>query len=915
MYLENLNFRKKLLVTFLVVFIPLISIGSTVSYYQIEKILQTSIEKELNDSIHSLTTLIQTAAQVSVRNRLRAIAEKNLDIARSYYAKYEAGEISETRMISTLKNIFLSQSIGSSGYIYCLDSKGIITAHPRPKVRGADLSQYSFIQEQLSKREGYLEYDWKNPGEPKASAKALYMVYFGPLDWIISVSSYREEFKDLVDMKDFQDSILSYKFGKTGYAYVLNEEGDLLVHPSIQGVNLLQQDKYPNTFLKQIIKEKNGKMEYFWKNPGETGSRKKIVLYKHIPAYGWIVASSSDVAEVFSPLKTFQILLLVLLLICFFSAIISFYWISGSVVRPLTLFMNKLEQGAKGDFSVRMNSPSHDEFGKLADHFNSFMAQLEENHKTIEEQNQNNILAQKALVENELKLRSLFNQSFQYIGILSPSGVLEEVNKSGVEFTGCPLEEVLYKTFWKLPYWQHDSNVRIQIKKAVKEAMSGSLIRLETTIMAKEQDIRNIDISIKPVIKISGEVAFIITEGRDITEFQLAAMERKNLAVQMEKAQKMEAIGTLAGGIAHDFNNILSGILGYAQLAALNVFKNPERAKGHISQIIQGSTRAAGLTKQILTFGRQTKYEKHPMVLAVILKEALKLLRSSIPVTIEMREKIIVDKVVMADTTKMHQVIMNLCTNAYHAIGEGSGVINVELNAVNINGEEDFFGQVMKNGEYIKLEISDTGTGMEKETLKKIFDPYFTTKDVGKGTGFGLSLVYAIIEEHEGYVRVESVPGKGSSFFVYLPVINTTEGPGIEEESGESTVSGNGRIMVVDDEKHIRNVLEEYLESRGYTVSVFENGMEALEAFKIAPEDYDLVLTDMTMPQMTGDRLAEHIMEVRNDMPVILCTGYSEIISEEQAYEIGIVKYMLKPLSNIEVGAAIHDVLDKKLKE
>jgi len=253
MLFEKFKFKNKLLLTFLLFFIPMILLGGILSYYQVKKILQTSIDKELLNTTDYLVNLIKTSASVSIRNRLNAIAEKNLDIATYYYAKYQSGLLSKAEAIQLIEEIFLNQSVGISGYIYCLNSKGIVTVHPNDKVKNSDVSEFEFVRRQMEIKDGYLEYDWKNPGEAARRPKALYMVYFKPLDWIISVSSYREEFSYLVNVDDFRESVLSFKSGKTGYAYVLNEDGRVVIHPNIQGVNVLTQSEYPNEFVKQML--------------------------------------------------------------------------------------------------------------------------------------------------------------------------------------------------------------------------------------------------------------------------------------------------------------------------------------------------------------------------------------------------------------------------------------------------------------------------------------------------------------------------------------------------------------------------------------------------------------------------------------------------------------------------------------
>ncbi|CCK80079.1 cache domain-containing protein [Desulfobacula toluolica] len=910
----NFKYRNRLLFAFLIVFVPLILISSTIAYYQVKKILQTNIEKELQDTTLSLLNLIQTSAALSIKNRLHAIADKNLDIARYYYGKYQSGLLSRSEAITIIEEIFLSQSVGMKGYIYCINSQGIITVHPNEKIRNKNFSELDFIRQQIQIKKGYFEYDIKKDGESNKQSKALYMVYFEPLDWIISASSYREEFSSFLNIDDFRNSILSFKSGETGYAFVLSEDGDILVHPTMQGINLLRQSAYSNEFFKQIIKEKNGKIRYFWKNPNELKPREKITIFKYLPEYKWIVASSSYVDEVFSPLNTFRNFLVVFMILILLSSVWITYLISTSVTKPLVSLMDTLDQGARGDFSVRMDDDVPYEFGRLARQFNSFMGQLEQNQEKIKTEIQKNTEARAVIEEYDLRLRSLFNQSFQFTGLLSPLGMLEEVNQSSLDFVGYTAGDVMGKPFWQTPWWRHDPKVQQQVKDAVERAAQGDFIRFEITNTSKDDQIINMDVTIKPVLNSLGDVAFLIVEGRDITAYKLAAQEAKTLAVRLEKAQKMEAIGTLAGGIAHDFNNILSGILGYSELAQLNL-DSPEKAKKYIELIVKGAQRAASLTRQILTFSRQsqTEPEKYPLNLYLVVKEALKLLRSSIPTSIKISENIVSKAKVLADSVQMHQLIMNLCTNAYHAMGENKGVLTVQLQEVKISKDKDVFDHIITKGRYLELEIADTGLGMDEKILLKAFDPYFTTKEVGKGTGFGLSMVHAIVESHGGYIKVESAEGKGTSFYIYLPLIDQETDFDFCGKEEKILKRGVEKIMIVDDEENIRLIGQAFLTSCGYSVDTFENGIKAFEAFEKDHDQFDLIVTDMTMPGMTGDELAKRVLKLRKDMPVILCTGYSETVSEEKALEMGIRKYVQKPVSNKDLAVLIREILDLKV--
>ncbi|MCK5098668.1 MAG: response regulator, partial [Desulfobacteraceae bacterium] len=344
----------------------------------------------------------------------------------------------------------------------------------------------------------------------------------------------------------------------------------------------------------------------------------------------------------------------------------------------------------------------------------------------------------------------------------------------------------------------------------------------------------------------------------------------------------------------HDFNNILSGIFGYSELAEINI-ENPEKAKENISQIVKGAQRATELVHQILAFSRQTEYQKQPLQFNNIVKEVLKLLRPSIPATIDIKENIISRATVLADPSQMHQVIMNLCTNAYHAMGEKGGVLTVKLSEIEILESDSLPDLKLLPGIYLKLEVKDTGCGMDKKTLEKAFDPYFTTKKEGKGTGFGLALVQAIVEEHNGYVNAYSEVDQGSIFNVYFPIVEKTDPP-IEKQKKEILIMGTEKIMVVDDEEDIRMGTQELLESCGYQVSSFCNGLEAFQEFEKTPYEFDLIITDMTMPKMTGLELSTKILNIRKDMPIILSTGYYENLTKDMVHRAGIRKYIQKPV-------------------
>ncbi len=376
----------------------------------------------------------------------------------------------------------------------------------------------------------------------------------------------------------------------------------------------------------------------------------------------------------------------------------------------------------------------------------------------------------------------------------------------------------------------------------------------------------------------------------------------------------MESIGTLAGGIAHDFNNILSAVMGYTELAMIDI-DNPENLRKDLNEILQGANRAKELVKQILTFSRKSDQNLKPIRIQFVINEVLKLLRSSIPTTIEIRQNINPDcETVLADPTEIHQLIMNVCTNAYQAMRKAGGVLNISLQSIELT-EKDFEKKIhLEPGSYLILEIADTGIGMTKDVQDRIFEPYFTTKGKGEGTGLGMAVVHGIVTRLQGDISVYSEQGQGTSFEIYLPTVEA-QVEEIQEDLIGPVPIGNERILIVDDDPRIVQLSRKMLEYLGYEVTAFTNSMETLHEFKKGPGNFDLVITDMTMPNMTGAELSKQILTIQPDMPIILCTGFSEMMNEEKANSLGIRAFIMKPVNRTDLAESVRNVLDSSKNE
>ncbi len=390
--------------------------------------------------------------------------------------------------------------------------------------------------------------------------------------------------------------------------------------------------------------------------------------------------------------------------------------------------------------------------------------------------------------------------------------------------------------------------------------------------------------------------------------FNLDISNRKRIEEKLRQSQKMEAIGTLAGGIAHDFNNILYPLMGFTEMLKEDVpFDSPLHS--HIDEILQASFRAKDLVKQILAFSRQGEQELKPIKLQPIIKDAFKLLRSTIPTTIDIQQDIDPEcGVVVADPTQIHQIIMNLATNAYHAMEEKGGDLTVSLEQVRLEPEQVLLPELAP-GDYARLRVTDTGPGIEKDQLDKIFDPYFTTKETGKGTGLGLSVVQGIVKRFHGDISVLSEPGQGFEVDVLLPVKEQIFAER-QIDPDQPVRGGTEKILLVDDEALIVKMEEQMLERLGYTVTVRTGSIDALEAFKADPQAFDLVVTDMTMPNMTGVQLTAELKKIKPAIPVILCTGFSYQVNEEKSKALGIDGFVMKPVIMKEIAATIRKVLD-----
>ncbi len=507
--------------------------------------------------------------------------------------------------------------------------------------------------------------------------------------------------------------------------------------------------------------------------------------------------------------------------------------------------------------------------------------------------------------EGEELFAQIFQQSPAIITITRMSnGQIMEVNDAYVKASGFSREEAIGKSSVELNHWAEPSD-RDSFISILREI--GFVRNQEVLLRSRSGEVFPALCSMA-ALTIKGEQC-ILTTVIDISDRKRAEEEKLRLESQLRQAQKLEAVGTLAGGIAHDFNNILAVIIGYAEMAQM------DGAEGFLAgedlrEVTRAAYRARDLVRQILAFSRKSEQERTPVRVDLIVKEAMKMLRASLPSTIEIKTNVGSKSTVMADPTQVHQVLMNLATNAAHAMREQGGVLDVSLTDALVGNESVPPHSDLAPGPFVKLSVKDTGGGIDPAIMDRIFDPFFTTKAQGEGTGLGLSVVHGIVKNHGGFIEMETTPGRGTTFTVYVPAMESAQEP--------ETVNciphcrgGNERILLVDDEPALGSAVKRMLERLGYEVEYCASSTDALRTFRLQSEDrpFHLVITDMTMPRLTGADLARKLLRLRPGLPVILYTGFSERMDADRAKDIGIAAFLMKPIVAAELAGKIDEVL------
>jgi len=880
-----------------------------------EDVQKTMLKNEVNNVVNYIDYM-KDQTERRLKSELKGRVNEAIDIARNIYQEnIDSKQLFEIeKMIKdALRPI---RFLEGRGYYFAFSMDGIETLFAdRPEMEGKNMlpvqgakGEYvvrDMIDIVKKQREGFYKYTWTKPSQKeKGFLKIAYVKYFKSLDWVFGTGEYLDDFTNQIQNMVL-DRIVGLRFSDEGYFFGSREGGyPLFTNGKVtknadsigemtdpNGVKIIQEQQ-------RISKHPNGGfVRYSWPKLGSSVPVAKISYVREISEWGWTIGAGvyldsvdKKIAKSKDTLKR-ELIEKSVMSICVFIGFIGVIWfwakrVASKTQETIETFETSFKKAATASAAVPVDDMQFSELSRIAESANKMI--------DLQKKTEN------SLRESEEKFRQLIENINEIFWIRdAKTNELLYISPNFEKIWGLSINEVMKKPESFLEAIHPDD--RDNVVRVFQNQKEDEQFELEYRIILPDGSVRWIKGKIFPIFNATGDIYRRAGINEDITE-------KKKMEADLIQAHKMEAIGTLAGGIAHDFNNILSSILGYTELAMDDVDKG-STVEDSLKEVYKAGNRAKDLVWQILTFARQTDDPMKPIQVDTIAKEVLKFIRSSIPTTIDIQQNIASDSLIMGNATQIHQIIMNLCTNAAQAMEESGGILELTLMDVTMDKISPLVNYGLKPGDYIELTVSDTGLGIPQDVIHSIFEPYFTTKAPGEGSGMGLAVVQGIVEQRGGKINVYSQLGEGTAFRVYLPITKKRR----VSESFETQVlpPGTERILLVDDEAPIAQMGSQILERLGYTVTKRTSSIEALELFKQKPDKFDLVISDTTMPNMTGDILSTELMAIRSDIPIILCTGYSKKISDETALEIGVKAFLYKPIVKSELAKTVRNVLDE----
>ena len=873
---------------------------------------QKSLIKLETDKVIDYIEYKKSQAEARLKQIIRNRTNEAYEIALNLYKQHQA-----TKNPAELKKIIKDalrpiRYNNQRGYYFVTRLDGVeILFADRPEMEGLNLidmqdTQGKFVIRDMiaiikESGEGFYRYAWTKPNMVgKDFPKIAFIKHFEPFDWLIGTGEYLDNV-----VNDIQQEVLAriekITFGNDGYIFAGQWDGLSLVAPA-KGRNMIDiTDVNGVKIVRELIKaarSAGGYVSYVMPKLDSDITYSKLSYTTGIPEWEWYVGAgvNIDIIETVIDQKRsslqervksdFLKILLILTTILIF-ILLTAKIVSNRMRKSFNLFTTFFSKAVTESANIDSKSLHFKEFETLSHSANRMVlernkaeAALRKSERNYRElvQNANSIIMRMDTVGRVIFFNNFAQTFFGYseadiLGKNVIGTIVPPQDRAGFDLTQ------MIKDIGVHPE-RYDSNENENIRR------NGERVRVAWKNKAIYDD--------------ESRVKEILCVGIDVTE-------KWKLEKRLAQAQKMEAIGTLAGGIAHDFNNILSAIMGYTELSLIDIPRD-SAVSNNLKQVLKAAGRAKELVQRILTYSRRREHEMQPVKVNLIVNEALKLLRASMPSMIEINHNIKSNLAVMSDPTNIHQVIMNLCTNAGYAMRANGGQLAVALADVDLDADFAKEHPGLNPGKFVRLTVGDTGHGMSPEIIERIFDPFFTTKK-GEGTGMGLSVVHGIVKSHGGTLTVDSIPGKGSVFKAFFPAIDSEGVP--LNESADLMVTGTEHILFVDDEAFQADIAKQMLGRLGYRLTTRTSSVKALELFRNTPEEFDLVITDMTMPHMPGDVLARELISIRSDIPIIVCTGYSDRINADTAGEIGIRELVLKPVVMKDIAATIRRVLDE----
>jgi len=810
------------------------------------------------------------------------------------------------------------------GYFFAVSLDGIEQLYPvNPEFEGKNVLDLQdakgnfVIRDEINvlkdSGEGFVKHFWAKPMENASEThlKISFVKYFKPLNWYIGTGEYVAEAQKTMQVQVLEH-LIRLHFGKEGYLFGSTYVGESLFSNgkiTIGSGNIWNLTD-PNGV--KIIQEQSktaqtvggGFVEYSWRKLKHDAPSPKISFVKGIPEWGWTIGAGVYLDTIESEINNKKAILLKKLKGNVFRSIIIFviliccifFWYvrtSKQIKQSTNSFVSFLKKARTESVIIDPDAIQIKEFKEIAVSTNRML--------------EDRISAEEAYKKSEENFRALADTS--PLAIYMSSGIEQKamyINPTFINLFGYTINEVPFvEQWWPLAY--PDPNYRKQVveewQKKVEHAIEteSEIEQMEVVVTCKDGSTKDISWGFITI----GEQNWAF--GLDLTERKRAEKEREKLQIQLSQAHKIESIGTLTGGVAHDFNNILNVILGHSELA-LSDLPESNPAYKNIKKVRKAGFKAADIVRQLLSFSRNAEQEFRASKLSLMVIDSLKFFRSLIPSNIEIKKEFSAkNEIIFADPVQINQIVMNLFINASQEMKSDGGVIKIciedhQIDESTLNGFAE-----LKGGLYVKMTVTDTGSGIDPQFIDRIFDPYFTTKDIGEGSGMGLSVVHGIVKAHNGVIKVSSKLGKGTEFKIFFPVIE--EKPHFDKKSEDKTFHGHERILLVDDDKTIAEMTKESLERIGFKVETRFDPLEAIKLFESESENFDLVITDMTMPNLTGEKLAERLFKIKANIPIIICTGYSSIIDDEKAKQIGVAGFLMKPVTLSILSKTIRKIL------